>query len=85
VWNVNVEYPILVCHMDYGDPDCCGIVVPVSHGEDLDLVCNESGAVIATVPAKEAEPTLLRMAMSEGFCTEICPHGGKVNAFPGFT
>ena len=79
------EYPILVCHSDYGDPECCGIVMPVERGEQTDLVCNECGMVIGTVPAAEAEPTLLRMAMEEGFCSETCPHCGDLNTFPGFS
>jgi hypothetical protein len=79
------DYPILVGHCDFGDPDCCGIIMPVVRGEQCDLVCNECRAVIATVPAVEAEQTLLRMAMSEGICTETCPHCGAINTFPGFT
>jgi len=59
--------------------------MPVERGAQTDLVCNECGAVIATVPADEAEPTLLRMAMSEGVCTETCPHCGDVNVFTGFS
>jgi hypothetical protein len=56
------EYPILVAHSDYGDPECCGIIMPVVRGEEADLRCNECGVVISTVSAKEAEPTPLRMA-----------------------
>ena len=79
------EYPILVGHSDYGDPECCGIVMPVERGKHADLVCNECGAVIATVSASEAEATLLRMALSGGFCSATCPHCGVLNTFPGFT
>jgi hypothetical protein len=32
----------------------------------------------------EAEPTLLRMAISGGFCSETCPDCGGLNTFPGF-
>jgi hypothetical protein len=93
------EYPILVPHADYGDAECCGIVMPVRNGEyvqlqdipaqnnqmPVDLMCNECGAVIASVPAGEAEQTLLRMAMSGGVCSETCPLCGELNVFPGWT
>ena len=54
------EFPILVGHCDNGDPECCGIITPVVHGEQADLRCNECGVVIARVSATEAEPTLLQ-------------------------
>ena len=79
------EYPIMVGHSDYGDPECCGIIMPVSRGERTDLLCNECGVVIVTVPTSDAEPTLLRMAISGGACTETCPHCGDLNVFPGFS
>ncbi len=58
--------------------------MPVVHGEQADLRCNECGVVITTVAAAEAEPTLLRMALSEGVCSETCPRCGERNTFPGF-
>jgi uncharacterized protein (DUF983 family) len=78
------EFPILVGHCDNGDPECCGIITPVVHGEQADLRCNECGVAIARVSAAEAEPTLLRMALSGGICSETCPHCGELNPFPGF-
>ena len=78
------EIPILVPHADYGDPECCGIIMPVERGDQADLVCNECGAIISSVCLDEADLTLLRMAMSGGFCSETCPHCGELNTFPGF-
>ena len=68
------EYPILVAHSDYGDPESCGIIMPSRDGAhvdlkrnpgtaDVDLMCNECGTVINSVPVAEAEATLLRMSM----------------------
>jgi hypothetical protein len=79
------EYPILVCHSRYGDPECWGIVMPVERGEAADLVCNECGVVIATVPAAEVEQTLPRMATEGGYCSAISPHCGELDTFPGFS
>jgi hypothetical protein len=45
---------------------------------------DECGAVVSTVPPHEVEPTLLRMATSGGFCSEMCPHCADLNTFPGF-
>jgi transcription initiation factor TFIIIB Brf1 subunit/transcription initiation factor TFIIB len=71
--------------MDYGDFECCGIIMPVKRGEHADLVCNECGAVIDSVPADQAQQTLLRMAMAGGICTEVCPICGESNIFLGFS
>lgn len=78
------EIPQIVGHGHHGDPGCCGIIMPVSRGDQADLTCNECGLVIRTVAAGEAEAVLLEMAMSGGFCSETCPHCGEVNTFPGF-
>src|SRR5713226_120464 len=75
----------IVPHADVGDEDCCGCLYPVERGDLADLFCNECGALIQTVPIAEVEPTLLRMAMSQGVCTATCPHCQALNTFPGFT
>jgi hypothetical protein len=45
------EPPILVPHQHCGNPDCCGIIMPVVRGDQADLTCNECGTVIRTVAA----------------------------------
>jgi|SRR6266446_2367231 len=54
----------IVPHSHVGDEDCCGCLMPVERGDQADLVCNECGALIQTVPIAQVEPTLLNMAMS---------------------
>jgi hypothetical protein len=81
----NLDNLPIVPHSDVGDEDCCGCLYPVERGDVADLVCNECGALIQTVPLFEVEQTLLRMAMSQGCCSAICPHCQVVNMFPGFT
>ena len=84
------EYPILVGHSDYGDPECCGIIMPSRNGEyvdlkrnpgtaDVDLMCNECGTVISSVPVAEAEATLLTMSMEHGVCSHSCPACGELS------
>ena len=70
------EYPILVPHSDYGDPECCGIIMAVEREDgQADLTCNDCGVVIRTVPGAVAESTLIEMALTAGFSAETCPHG----------
>jgi phage FluMu protein Com len=83
--HLNSDNLPIVPHSDFGDEECCGCLYPVEHGDQVDLVCNECGALIQTVSITEVEPTLLRMAMSQGFFTATCPHCGALNTFPGFT
>jgi hypothetical protein len=77
--------PPMVAHADHGDPECCGLFLPEERGDVADLACNECGAVLCTVPAAEADATLLRMSMDEGVCLETCPACGEVNVFHGFS
>ena len=52
---------------------------------DVELMCNECGTVLRTVPVADAQPTLLRLAMAEGICCETCPHCGETNVLLGFS
>src|ERR1035438_5793132 len=38
-------------HSDFGDPECCGCLNGVIRGDQADIVCNECGTVLRTVPA----------------------------------
>ena len=58
--DVNPDNLPIVPHSDHGDEECCGCLYPVERGDLADLVCNECGALIQTVPIGEVEPTLLR-------------------------
>ena len=42
------EFPIIP-HESAG-MDCCGCIVPVVQGRDVELRCNECGAVVGVVP-----------------------------------
>ena len=65
--------------------DCCGCLLAVERGEEADLVCNECGAIIATVPTDQAPQILLRLAMNEGMCNATCPHCGAFKVILVFT
>ena len=51
-------------HSDFGDPDCCGCLNGIVHGDHADIVCNECGAVVRTVPAGDLERTLDEMELT---------------------
>ena len=72
-------------HSDFGEPDCCGCLNGIIRGECADIVCNECGAVIRTVPADELRQALTEMELTLDLCSAICPHCGSTNLFPGFS
>jgi ribosomal protein L40E len=80
----NDELPI-VPHSDVGDPECCGCLMAVEHGDETDIVCNECAALVRTVPTAEAVQALLQMAMAHGVCSATCSHCGALNTFPGWS
>jgi hypothetical protein len=74
---------LLVPHAEHGDPTCPGLILPEPHGELTDLVCNDCGAVVATVLKDQENERLAEMAINS-FCSETCPHCGALNIFGGF-
>src|SRR3954447_26557329 len=79
------EYPkYIIPHADHGDPECPGLIMADIRGDTAELVCNDCGAVLSTVPAAEAESKLAEMASGE-LCSATCPHCGQLNMFPGFS
>jgi hypothetical protein len=76
--------PILA-HADFGAPDCDGCLMGIIRGEQASIECNECGTVVRTVAPADLQRTLDEMEISLAMCTEMCPHCGKVNVFPGFS
>ena len=72
-------------HADFGDPECCGCLCGTIREQQADIVCNECGTVVRTVPVADLQRTLDDMELTLDVCTEMCPHCGKVNVFPGFS
>lgn len=73
----------MVPHEDPG-ADCCGFIIAELRGTEADLVCNECGAVVATVPADRIDAAMRAIAPN-AICSARCLHCGAVNTFPGFT
>ncbi len=72
-------------HSDFGDPGCCGCLNGVIRGDQADIVCNECGTVLRTVPAANVGQTLTELELTLEVASEVCPHCGSVNLFPGFS
>src|SRR5438128_1117572 len=51
-------------HSDFGDPDCCGCLNGVIRGDQADIVCNECGTVLRTVPAANVGQTLTELEIT---------------------
>jgi hypothetical protein len=64
--------------------DCCGCLIVQVRGDRADIICNECGIVVRTVPADRAAGVLVEMASGE-ICTARCTHCGALNTFPGFS
>ena len=47
-------------HSDFGDPECCGCLNGVIRGDQADIICNECGTVLRTVPAAKSSMATLR-------------------------
>ena len=79
------EYPEwIVPHADHGDPDCCGLIFPDVRADEADLVCNECGFVLQTVPLADVDRAMLEMSAGE-MCSAACSHCGMLNVFLGFS
>ena len=72
-------------HSDFGDPECCGCLNGVIRGDQADIVCNECGTVLRTVPAANVGQTLTELELTLEVASEGCLHCGSVNLFPGFS
>jgi hypothetical protein len=75
--------PTIIPHWFFGNPDCCGCLDGIIRGDEAEIMCNECGALVRTVPTADLERTLTEMELTLDFCTEACPHCEKVNVFPG--
>jgi hypothetical protein len=48
----------LLPHSELGDPECCGCLNGLVHGDKGKVVCNECETVIRSVPAAELQRTI---------------------------
>jgi hypothetical protein len=70
----------IVPHETVSAVDCCGCIVAAVEGTNVELRCNECGAVVGVVQIE-----ILRGLLGLDCATATCPHCGKLNTFPGFS
>jgi len=76
---------IILPHAEFGDPECCGCLVPILGHGHADLVCNECALTVRTVSLADLRRVLDEMELSLDVASEICPKCGAANLFPGFS
>ncbi len=81
--DINDRLPI-VAHETLG-VDCCGCLHVRVSGDRAEIVGNECGAIIRTVPLADAERVVLELAATDTICSAVCPHCRAVNTFPGIS
>jgi hypothetical protein len=84
-----MPYKELKCflpHSDFGDPECCGFLLPVRSGDQAELVCNECGVTMHRMTAADLKRKIAEMEFQfvGTPARAVCPHCGKVNEQPGF-
>jgi hypothetical protein len=72
-------------HSDFGDAQCCGLLLPSERQDFADIICNECGATIQTVRAADLRRTLDEMQLKLDVASERCPYCRSVNLLPGFS
>jgi len=75
----------IIPHENVADVDCCGcLMVRVRNGL-AEILCNECGAAIRTVPIAEVHAAMSELAGTEVVCSAVCPFCRAINTFPGVT
>lgn len=65
--------------------DCCECLFVLASGDQVEIVCNECGAVTRAVAVGDVERVMSELAQTDTICSARCPHCGEVNTFPGFS
>ena len=69
----------IVPHETIAGVDCCGCIVAAVEGINVELRCNECGAVVGVVRLE-----ILKGLLGLNCAEATCPHCGTLNTFPGF-
>ena len=72
-------------HGEFGDSECCGLLVGIIGGDKADIGCNECDTILKTVPAGDPPRAFDDMVVTLDFATDLCPHCCGVNVLSGFS
>jgi hypothetical protein len=70
----------VVPHDAVSGTDCCGCIVAAVDGTNVELRCNECGAVLGVV-----QVDILKSLLGIDAASATCPHCGEENTFPAFS
>jgi hypothetical protein len=70
----------IVPHESIEGVECCGCIVAAVDGTNVELRCNECGAVLGVV-----QVDILKSLLGIDVASATCPHCGEENTFPGFS
>lgn len=70
----------IVPHGSIPGTECCGCIVAAVDGTNVELRCNECGAVLGGV-----QVDILKGLLGIDSVSATCPHCGEENMFPGFS
>lgn len=77
---MDAEFPELpIVPHEVAGVDCCGCITAEVNGDDVELRCNECGALVGTV-----QIDIFRGLLGLDGAKAECPHCGEINRFPGF-
>ena len=72
----------IIPHEHVAKVECCGCLMVRLRDGKADILCNECGDVIRTVPVGEVESTMLDLSTTDVICSAHCTHCGTLNTFP---
>jgi hypothetical protein len=75
----------IIPHEHVADVDCCGCLMVSVHEGEADILCNECGTVIRTLPVGAVKAAILEMAQTDTICSARCTHSGALNTFLRFS
>jgi len=75
----------IIPHEHVAEVECCGCLMVWLREGKADILCNECGDVIRTVPVEELESTMLGLSATDVICSANRMHCGALNTFPHFS
>ena len=75
----------IIPHEHVAEVKCCGCLMVRLREGQADILCNECGDVIRTVPVGEVDSTMMDLSKTDVICSDHCTHCGALNTFPHFS
>ncbi len=76
---INTGFP----HFEFGDPACSGLLRAFIEAGRAYIICQDCGKLIQSLAESDLRRVLHEMELTLDLATELCPHCGAANLFPG--